>query len=243
MPILHTFFLRLRNRRSQRVRERGQSMVEMALTFPILLLVLAGTLEIGWYYNTYLTLVDATREAARYAADGDLALRDYTNADACDRDFFYQAACLLKQNMFGVAFNEDEDDIIISAFTINATGNVEWRFPYPDGMYNPLCAEYVPPGYYCPDSIVTNDEYGWSYQAHRHSSSGPVRTSFFTKASIESRLPAEASDNGVVLVEIFHVHRQFLGLIPPGLPFLPQEILMHAYTIMPMPASAPVVLP
>jgi hypothetical protein len=145
--------------------------------------------------------------------------------------------------MFGVAFNEDEDDIIISAFTINASGNVEWRFPYPDGMYNPLCAEYVPPGYYCPDSIVTNDEYGWSYQAHRHSSSGPVRTSFFTKASIESRLPAEASDNGVVVVEIFHVHRQFLGLIPPGLPFLPQEILMHAYTIMPMPASAPVVLP
>ena len=216
-------------------------MVEMALTLPILLLIMAGTLEVGWYYNTYLTLVDATREAARYAADGDLALRDYESPFACDEDFFYQAACLLQQNMFGVKFDGDEDDIIISVFTIDATGHVEWRFPYPDGTLHSLCGEGEPNGYYCPDSLVTNDEYGWSYQAHR--GSGVVRTSFFTKADIESRLPAGASDNGVVLVEIFHVHRQFLGLIPPGLPFLPQEILMHAYTIMPMPASAPVVSP
>jgi hypothetical protein len=220
-------------------RERGQSMVEMALTLPILLLILAGTLEVGWYFNTYLTLVDATREAARYAADGDLILRDYTNAGACDTDFFYQAACLLKQNMFGVAFDEGEDDIIVSTLTINAEGNVAWRFPYPTSMYNPLCGEYVPPGYYCADPIVTNDEHGWSYQAHRHAGSAAARTSFFTKADIKSLLPANAGANGIVIVEIFHVHRQFLGLIPPNLPFLPQEVLMHAYTIMPMPTSGP----
>ncbi len=52
--------------------ERGQSMVEMALAFPILLLVLAGTLEVGKYFNDYLTILDATREAARYAADSGL---------------------------------------------------------------------------------------------------------------------------------------------------------------------------
>jgi len=220
---------------------RGQSMVEMALTFPILLLIMAGTLEVGWYFNTYLTLLDATREAARYAADGDLVLRDYTNADACDKDFFYQAACLLQQNMFGVTFDETRDDIVVSAFTINDTGTVQWRFPYATG-YNTLCDEYVPPGYYCPDAVVTNDEQGWSFQAHRRDGSA-ARSSFFTRAELESRLPPEALNNGIVIVEIFHVHRQWLGLIPPGLPFLPQEVMMHAYTIMPMPSVAPAVLP
>ena len=51
--------------------ERGQSMVEMALAFPILLLILAGTLEVGKYFNDYITILDATREGARYSADGD----------------------------------------------------------------------------------------------------------------------------------------------------------------------------
>lgn len=243
MAALTAFLRRLIHRRGQRVRERGQSMVEMALSLPILLLVLSGTVEVGWYFNTYLTLVDATREAARYAADGDLVLRDYTNAGACDEDFFYQSTCLLKQNMFGVTFDENQDDIIVSVLTINADGEVAWRYPYPTDMSNPLCAETVPPGYYCADPIVPDEEHGWSYQAHRRAGSSAIQTSFFTKANIETRLPEGASNNGIVIVEIFHVHRQFLGLIPPDLPFLPQEVMMHAYTIMPMPASAPIAEP
>ena len=55
--------------RSNRRKQRGQSMVEMALAFPILLLVMSGTLEIGMYYNDYLNLIDATRESARFLAD------------------------------------------------------------------------------------------------------------------------------------------------------------------------------
>ena len=55
-------------------------MVEMALAFPILLLVLAGTLEVGKYFNDYLTILDGTREAARYAADGDLVLAQEPSA-------------------------------------------------------------------------------------------------------------------------------------------------------------------
>jgi hypothetical protein len=46
-----------------------------------------------------------------------------------------------------------------------------------------------------------------------------------------------------VVVEIYHVHRQLLGLIPPGMPILPQEIQMHAYTIMPVPSAAPLLAP
>lgn len=48
---------------------RGQSLVELTLTLPILLLLLFGLVEIGWYANSYLTLLDASREAGRFGAN------------------------------------------------------------------------------------------------------------------------------------------------------------------------------
>src|SRR3972149_6759673 len=99
--------------------ERGQSMVEMALAFPILLLVLAGTLEVGKYFNDYLTFLDATREAARYAADGDLVLASEPSS-TCDDNFYHQAACLAKQNISGISFDPLADDIVVSAMSVDA---------------------------------------------------------------------------------------------------------------------------
>lgn len=46
-------------------RERGQSVVEMALITPILIILFAGLVEIGWFANNYLTLLDVTRAGAR----------------------------------------------------------------------------------------------------------------------------------------------------------------------------------
>jgi hypothetical protein len=53
-----------------RRRERGQSLVEMALILPILLLMFIGVLEVGWALRGYLTLLNVTREAARFTARG-----------------------------------------------------------------------------------------------------------------------------------------------------------------------------
>lgn len=50
---------------------RGQSLVELTLTLPILLLLLMGLTEIGWYANNYLTLLDVVREAGRAGAQRD----------------------------------------------------------------------------------------------------------------------------------------------------------------------------
>jgi hypothetical protein len=68
-------------------------------------------------------------------------------------------------------------------------------------------------------------------------------SSRFPNSVIQARLDqfpgaTTAPKAAYVLVEIYHVHHQFLGLIPPGLPFLPQEVVMHAYSIMPVPAIA-----
>lgn len=49
----------------------GQSMLEMAIFLPVLLLLIAGMVEVGMYANDYLTLLDAAREAARFGSNLD----------------------------------------------------------------------------------------------------------------------------------------------------------------------------
>jgi hypothetical protein len=55
----------------ERQRTLGQSLVELALVFPMLLMLLSGVVEFGFAFNHYINLVEATREGARYAVDGD----------------------------------------------------------------------------------------------------------------------------------------------------------------------------
>ncbi len=49
----------------KRRRESGQSMVEMALTLPLLLLLICGMLEMGWLASTRQVMDTITREATR----------------------------------------------------------------------------------------------------------------------------------------------------------------------------------
>jgi hypothetical protein len=60
----------LKSSRSARHRTRGQSLVEMALLMPLLLLMMLGVLEVGWALRGYLVLANANREATRFAARG-----------------------------------------------------------------------------------------------------------------------------------------------------------------------------
>ncbi len=51
----------------RRSRGSGQSLVEFALILPVFLLILAGILDFGFMLNTRITLINGTREAARWA--------------------------------------------------------------------------------------------------------------------------------------------------------------------------------
>lgn len=48
--------------------ERGQSAVELAFAFPVLLLILMGILDFGRAFYTYVSITNAAREGARYGA-------------------------------------------------------------------------------------------------------------------------------------------------------------------------------
>jgi Flp pilus assembly protein TadG len=55
-------------RRSTHATQRGQSLVEMALSLTMLLMLMAGVLDIGRAYYTYLSLRDAAAEGAAYGS-------------------------------------------------------------------------------------------------------------------------------------------------------------------------------
>lgn len=67
--------------------ERGANLVEMALLVPLLLLILAGVADLGRAYFTYITMINAAREGARWGVDhpadhGGMAARVMSEAQA-----------------------------------------------------------------------------------------------------------------------------------------------------------------
>ena len=49
-------------------KERGQSLIEFALTAPMLIVLLLGLVEMGHAFNSYMTVVAASRDSARLGA-------------------------------------------------------------------------------------------------------------------------------------------------------------------------------
>lgn len=49
-------------------RQRGQSLVEMALVLPLLLLILLGIVDLGRVFNAYIVITNASREGALYGS-------------------------------------------------------------------------------------------------------------------------------------------------------------------------------
>ena len=58
------------NRQDGSPTDRGQSLVEMAIITPLLLLLFIGVLEVGWAIRGYIVLLNADREATRFATRG-----------------------------------------------------------------------------------------------------------------------------------------------------------------------------
>ena len=58
------------SRNSSDARRRGQTLAEFAISLPILLLLLFGILEFGRLFQSWVTIQNAARTAARYAITG-----------------------------------------------------------------------------------------------------------------------------------------------------------------------------
>ena len=199
----------------------GQSLVEFTVLLPILIMMLSGLIEFGFLLNYYLDLVDAAREAARFAADDDPLIREGPSAGQTDDSFYILSRDMVLQSIdigSGGQITLDttaNDDIVISAFSI-LDGAIDRRFPDLDSDH------------YCDDT----DFYSYAGK----------RASDFSCADVNSKLNPDAPNAGIVLVEIYFDYHMILGL-PWITAFVPDTITLHAYSMMPNTAAEPTPTP
>jgi hypothetical protein len=190
----------------------GQSLVEFTIMLPVLLMMLSGLVEFGILLNYYLDVIDAAREAARFAADGD-PIRDAAGDPLDPNPVYFDIVQTEAKQSLNFASDgridwrdpaacgvEIEGDIVVSAFSTLGDA-VDRRFPTgtgDDGLS--MCATHV---------------------------------SNITTAEVNSILSGSVIPNGgLVLVEIYYDYHMVLGL-PWIAAFVPDPITLHAYAIMP----------
>jgi len=230
-----------RNRKARK--SPGQSMVEFAITLPVIILLFAGLVEFGFMLNYYLSLLDATRNSARFYAnstpfeDGhDLLPQDCTctdtalcpndtktgNPDSTDADcfstltdFFHGAANLILEEL------EPSDPL-------DTTRKIILN-PATDDIIVTVFAVSGPSA----GSIVAYPSDGGFHIPGYHTI--PSR---FSRAEIASHLIGGTPNTGIVLVEVFYNYHQNLA-IPWLAPFLPNPTVLYAYSMMPLVAAEP----
>ncbi len=84
---------------------RGQSLVELTLVMPILIIMLLGLIEIAWLANHFLILMDVTRSAARAGA-----LLDPTEWQEGDERFLERMDC---DRVTGGAFIDADNQVYL----------------------------------------------------------------------------------------------------------------------------------
>ncbi len=208
-----------------RQKTRGQSLVEMAISLPVIFILFSGLVEFGFMLNYYLSLLDATRYAARQYADLDPFIVPHTDPPVDNMVFYYDPSMPNQAGAAGdVAYiltpinsndntrkvkpNPATDDVIVSVFMVNkVAGTIERR---PTGY---------PSGYHLYGDHVTGNQ-------------APA----FTQASLESQLIPNAPCQGILVVEVAYTYHQVLGL--PWLAWLGSPVL-HAYSVFPLQAAEP----
>ncbi len=88
---------------------RGQSLVEVAVALPILLVILAAIVDLGRAIDAYITITNGAREGARYGAlhpndEGNIALRTVNEANGSGTNL---TAVSLTTDNVNVTFPDD----------------------------------------------------------------------------------------------------------------------------------------
>jgi len=107
---------------ARRRKSTGQSLVEIAIAFPFIIILLSGVVEFGFVINYYLSLLDATREAARFWSNGNPFLSD----EVTDNDAFYDGTIqMVVTNLLGsdpanplIELDPAVDDIIVTVYSV-----------------------------------------------------------------------------------------------------------------------------
>jgi hypothetical protein len=246
---------------------QGQSLTEMAILFPILLILLSGLVEFGFLLNEYLTLQDAVRNAARFSSDSDFMITDepamntlcttsltsgFPMQDCClgptrsndgTVDFFRQTACLVNMEMTSMAPDISTDCLQVGPNNTCIYGVLDPMNGEIGLRDDILISVFSVDQNGTPQVVRFGGADGWSYADNFVGYvDGRNQSSRFSDQDIIDRLDNAAPNTGYVLVEIFYNYNQKLKL-PWITAFINDPILLHAYSIMPLTSAEPTPTP
>jgi hypothetical protein len=203
----------------------GQAFVELVLVVLILALMLAGVVEFGYLLNSYLKVIDGSREGARFSSRS--LPFEVGNEEFSNQVFYTQTVTQAMRVMAPITLNGNlGDDIVVSVFSVGQGGGTIRRWPIGyDSGWN-LCNNHT-------DGAlvgVLNVE-NWS--------SCTPRNSHFSTDQIQSLTQTSAPlPSGILLVEVFYNYPQILKL-PVFSSVIPDPILIYTYSVMPLSAAEP----
>lgn len=198
-----------------RRKTRAQSMVEFAITLPVIIILFSGMVEFGFMLNTYLSVQDAARTTARRYSTINPFL-----SDGSDDITFYENAAQYAIELLAPTGDPDSrqielepsrDNILISLIGVEVDESTD------------------------PDSISSITRYsGGEYYKHFPDTDPP---SAYSDESIEALMTAnnaEPSDVGLLIIEIYYGYEGTLNL-PWTLPFFSpgHPSMMHITVVMP----------
>jgi hypothetical protein len=209
-----------------RTKPRGQSFVELMLVTLILALMLSGVVEFGYLLNSYLKVLDGSREGARFASNGGEAFTWDGSGYVSLKSFYLYAALQTMNVMAPIVLNGNRgDDILISVFTVSGGSITRW----PDGYVNgwDVCDNRG-------EVTLGLDAAKWSSCTHRNS--------HFSTLQVLGLMDPGAPGSGIVLVEIYYNYPQILKL-PVFAQMIPDPIPVYTYSVMPLSSAEPTPTP
>lgn len=211
-------------------RLRGQSLVEFTLMLPILLMMLSGLIEFGFMLNYYLDIIDAARETARFAANDDPIRDDFTGLPT----------------PWNLRFEDRAQDLAKQSLKSASDGRIEWPEFYPEPFdcndpLLPINGDVVISAFSVLGNTV-DKRYPVGTGDTGVSMCGNY-TSKMTVAEVNSILSGSIIPNsGFVLIELYYEYDMVLGL-PWIRAFVPDPVVLYAYSIMPNTTVEPTPTP
>jgi len=168
-------------------------------------------IEFGFILNFYLSLLDATRDAARLYSGDDPFLADGVTDD---NDFYLQTAYKVQRVLDPVI-----DDSTYRGRRI---------------LLDPANDDVIVTVYGAKDNVVTL----WRDAGPYHLFNNGKYQSIFTTQNILDTRVTDAPNAGILLVEVHYNYHHVLNL-PWFTAVLPNPLHLQAYTIMPIRAGEP----
>lgn len=195
---------------------RAQSLVEFAITLPILILLFTGMVEFGFMLNTYLSVQDAVRSTARRFS----TINPYDASENIDPNF-YSGAAEYAIDLLAPAGDPDSRQIVLEAgrdnILISLIGVEVDESTDPDSI-----------------SAIERFDLGGDYYKHFSETDPPSTYTDDAIADFMTRDDSEPSDAGLVIVEIYYGYEGTLNL-PWTTPFFSPDnpSIMYVSAVMP----------